>query len=170
MYSHLRQGAFGSIFNLGARRYNNRGPTKFSPFKAPSSPRNFQSFVQRQGQAGLAEYSRYHEQALEYENTEELTRSQSPVYQVQSTTSSYPSPFTSIPDVASKTPKSAIGETTAQEKVVPLYYQGSKFDKEPYWQKIGRWKDVTEEQFLSHRWNVSPTSSTISIDNAKQQH
>ena len=24
----------------------------------------------------------------------------------------------------------------------------------PYWQKIGRWKDVGEDEFLSYRWQV----------------
>lgn len=38
---------------------------------------------------------------------------------------------------------------------VPAYHRGSKFDRVPYWQQIGRWKDVTENQFLSYRWSVS---------------
>lgn len=142
-----------------ARRYNNRGAAKFSAFKVASAPRNFQTFAQRQGQAGLAESPRYDEQALEYGDTEELSRSQSPAPQAPSTPTSHPSGFTPTPHVATKTLEAVPRETTTQEKFVPLYYQGSKFDKEPYWQKIGRWKEVTEEQFLSHRWNVSPTSS-----------
>lgn len=41
---------------------------------------------------------------------------------------------------------------------VPAYHRGSKFDRVPYWQKIPRWKDVTEKDFLSHRWGVSVLS------------
>ncbi|CZS89254.1 related to lysine 2,3-aminomutase [Rhynchosporium agropyri] len=37
----------------------------------------------------------------------------------------------------------------------PAYYIGSKFDRIPYWQKIGRWKDVSEEHFLSYKWNTA---------------
>jgi hypothetical protein len=54
-------------------------------------------------------------------------------------------------------PQSDAQQTIIQEKAVPLYDRKSKFDKEQYWQKIDRWKDVTQEQFLSHRWNVSCT-------------
>lgn len=42
--------------------------------------------------------------------------------------------------------------TTAK---IPAYFHSSKFDRVPYWQKIGRWKDVGENDFLSYRWNVS---------------
>jgi hypothetical protein len=38
---------------------------------------------------------------------------------------------------------------------VPAYFRGSGFDRVPYWQQIGRWQDVTENQFLSYRWGVS---------------
>lgn len=37
---------------------------------------------------------------------------------------------------------------------VPAYHRGSKFERNPYWQRIGRWKGVTETKFLSHQWNV----------------
>lgn len=43
----------------------------------------------------------------------------------------------------------------ATETVNSLYHQGESFDRIPYWQKIRRWKDVTEKQFLSYEWNVS---------------
>ena len=162
MYSHLRQGAFGSIVNLSARRFDHRGSVKFSPFKVASARRNFQSFALRQGQAGLAESPRYDEQNLEYESAEELPSSQPSDPQAPGTSSSsHHSAFTSTSDVASQASKSASCEINTQEMTVPLYYRDSKFHKEPYWQKIGRWKDVTQEQFLSHRWNVSPTQRSL---------
>ncbi|KAH7410961.1 hypothetical protein BKA64DRAFT_570006 [Cadophora sp. MPI-SDFR-AT-0126] len=39
--------------------------------------------------------------------------------------------------------------------VPPAYHVASKFDRVPYWQKIGRWKHVSEDEFLSYAWNVS---------------
>lgn len=39
--------------------------------------------------------------------------------------------------------------------VRPAYFRGSKYDRSPYWQNIRRWKDVSEADFLSYRWNVS---------------
>jgi hypothetical protein len=51
-----------------------------------------------------------------------------------------------------------VAETTTEPKTkfaaVPAYFRGVKFDRVPYWQKIGRWKDITEKQFLSYRWGV----------------
>lgn len=35
------------------------------------------------------------------------------------------------------------------------YQHGSKFERRPYWQSIPRWKNITEDQFLSYEWNVS---------------
>ncbi|TVY82231.1 L-lysine 2,3-aminomutase [Lachnellula suecica] len=37
--------------------------------------------------------------------------------------------------------------------VVFPHHHGSKFERVPYWQDIPRWKDVTEEQFMSYEWN-----------------
>ncbi|EKD16268.1 uncharacterized protein L3040_009498 [Drepanopeziza brunnea f. sp. 'multigermtubi'] len=42
-----------------------------------------------------------------------------------------------------------------EARTVPVYHHGSKFERIPYWQKIRRWEDVTEEQFLSYRWNIA---------------
>lgn len=42
-----------------------------------------------------------------------------------------------------------------QNPVVELNHRNTNLDREPYWQRIGRWKDVTEKEFLSHRWQVS---------------
>jgi lysine 2,3-aminomutase len=37
----------------------------------------------------------------------------------------------------------------------PAYFRGSKFDRVPYWQKICRWRDVGEKEFLSYHWNTA---------------
>lgn len=51
---------------------------------------------------------------------------------------------------------SELNSTADVEAVAtPAYHIGSKFNRTPYWQKIGRWKDIPEDQFLSYRWNVS---------------
>lgn len=48
-------------------------------------------------------------------------------------------------------------DSRALDKAVatPVYHHGTKFDRVPYWQNIGRWKDIPEAQFLTYRWNVS---------------
>lgn len=46
-------------------------------------------------------------------------------------------------------------QSSVDHAPAPVYHRGTKFDRLPYWQKIGRWKDVSEQQFLSYRWNVS---------------
>jgi len=46
-------------------------------------------------------------------------------------------------------------EQDTENPVTPLYHQGNKFDRVPYWQKIPRWKDVTEKEWLSYEWQVS---------------
>ena len=45
--------------------------------------------------------------------------------------------------------------TSALTASIPLYHCGSKFDRLPYWQKIPRWNDVSEKQFLNYSWGVS---------------
>jgi lysine 2,3-aminomutase len=50
-------------------------------------------------------------------------------------------------------------ESAIDPVIVPAYFRGSKFDRVPYWQKIGRWKDISEKQFLSYSWGVRQTQS-----------
>jgi len=42
----------------------------------------------------------------------------------------------------------------SQSTALPIYHRGALFDREPYWQKIARWSDVSEKEFLSYRWQV----------------
>lgn len=37
-------------------------------------------------------------------------------------------------------------------------------EKEPYWQKIKPWKDVTAEEFKSYRWQVRLDTLSIMVD------
>lgn len=57
-----------------------------------------------------------------------------------------------------ETPEPMIGTTSTESAIdpttVPAYFRGSKFDRVPYWQKIERWKDISEKQFLSYSWGV----------------
>jgi lysine 2,3-aminomutase len=70
---------------------------------------------------------------------------------------------TQLPDIEVSSSKHAVdsaqlaGETDFDvgTSPIPAYFRGTKFDRVPYWQKIGRWKDITEENFLSYRWSVS---------------
>jgi hypothetical protein len=50
-------------------------------------------------------------------------------------------------------------EAVVEPMAVPAYFRDSKFDRVPYWQKIGRWKGITEKQFLSYSWGVSQMHS-----------
>ncbi|PSS22823.1 hypothetical protein M430DRAFT_135122 [Amorphotheca resinae ATCC 22711] len=43
----------------------------------------------------------------------------------------------------------------SQSTALPIYHRGALFDREPYWQKIARWSDVSEKEFLSYRWQIS---------------
>jgi hypothetical protein len=172
MYSYMRRRGFSSLVTFGARRYGNYN-TNASPSEATFAIRQFHSIAQLQGQA-LAEFPR-HDQARQYESTGEFTSFQSAAHQAPGVSSSRPSALDYMHDANSMPLRSISRETVEQGKAVPLYFRGSLFDKEPYWQKIGRWKDVPEEQFLSHRWNVSPTffpyqfaSPIVSID--RQEH
>lgn len=76
-------------------------------------------------------------------------------------------PFVEVPISHPAPPKLPVLSTPekkapleAQDKrfylaAVPAYHRGLKYDRIPYWQKIPRWKDVEEKDFLSYRWNVS---------------
>ena len=156
MYSHFRQGALRLIANLSTHRFDHLSAAKFLAVKLAVAPRNFNSIVQSQGQAGVREPPSDDGQILRYGEAEELIQRQSLVPGAGAS-SLPPYAFTSISEVAPTAPEAA------RQRGVPLYHRDSKFDKEPYWQKIGRWKDVPEEQFLSHRWNVSPPSSPLHL-------
>jgi len=126
---------------------------------AATQTRLFRSAAQQQGQAGLArapepEYFSEHvlenlpEQVTHPSATPEaLVHDEEAILQKNSIS------------VLQETTKPVV-ETSAIEPVidtsnVPAYQHGSKFDRVPYWQNIGRWKNVTEEKFLSYRWGVS---------------
>lgn len=60
-----------------------------------------------------------------------------------------------ITDLSTASHKAEIHQSPwIETAVTPAYHIASKFDRVPYWQNIGRWKDVSEDQFLSYTWNV----------------
>lgn len=58
-------------------------------------------------------------------------------------------PVAQRPGIPRMTP---LVDQTAQK--VASKPQHRRFERELYWQKIPRWKDVTEKEFLSYRWQV----------------
>jgi lysine 2,3-aminomutase len=121
----------------------------------------FRSAAQNQGQAGLAHAPQpeYIPEHIMQNLPESVTLS----------TVTPKAPVQSVKDVLTgngaaevqKRPKLVVEKTqTTPESLVdpatvPAYHRSSKFDRVPYWQKIGRWKGITESQFLSYRWGVS---------------
>lgn len=146
--------------NHGLVLHRTRSATKLSSCVFPITQSSmFRSAAQQQGQAGLA-------------------RASEPVYFPEHIIQGLPQNITH-PPVTSKASAQSVDdnlkksggvklqeitkpviETTSSESAidtttVPAYHRGSKYDRVPYWQKIGRWKDITEKQFLSYRWGVS---------------
>jgi len=146
----------------GLRFHRARGAAKVTCLGFPmSQTSSFRSAAQQQGQAGLAH-------APERECISEHIMQDLPETVIHPTVT----PKSAVQRVENvlkrngaaavqKTPEPMVEETqTASESVidaatVPAYHRGSKFDRVPYWQNIGRWKDITENQFLSYRWGVS---------------
>ena len=44
-------------------------------------------------------------------------------------------------------------EVKQASRIIPVI--GSQVDEDPYWQNISRWKDISSDEFLSYRWQVS---------------
>jgi hypothetical protein len=119
-----------------------RNSSKLFPIKSFHRAITSRSGIQRRGQASLAEVPNY-EHGEVFSTPEDIKQAQ------------FPLPSTDHPsDLAQNPLDPHVKQTSMESEVAPLYYRDTKFDKEPYWQKIGRWKDITQEQFLSHRWNV----------------
>ena len=142
--------------------HRTRGATKVASCVSPATQISlFRNAAQQQTQAGLA-------------------RAPEPEYVPEHILQDLPAKFThhlvtpnttiqSVEDVlknggggkVQEVPKSVADATSPQPSIdlatVPAYHRGSKFGRVPYWHKIGRWKDISEKQFLSYRWGVSQT-------------
>lgn len=127
----------------------------------PSQSRAFQSSTKTMESAGFAYapkhqdlpdvvYDRYNEKPREYPIRLEKSRA-TPVPR------STPGVQENIDK--SSTPQGAALHAEEIAEIItsasPAYFRGSKFDRVPYWQKIGRWKDIGEKEFLSYRWNTA---------------
>lgn len=119
----------------------------------------FRSKTQRQGQAGLApapEPEYLPEDIIE--GLPQTGTHYSEIPQAPFRTAESPCKMNFAPDIqAMQRPvmEASSSEAIVSAAAIPAYHRGSKFDRVPYWQNIGRWKDVTEKQFLSYSWGVS---------------
>ena len=43
-------------------------------------------------------------------------------------------------------------------------FSGLRYERKPYWQSIGRWRDLDEKDFLNYEWQVRQTYSARSRD------
>lgn len=131
------------------------------------TPRQFHSDIQRQGQAGLAPAPVEEDYSSSFtasgrtipENSTQKSRLQTEPHRIfekpldyhRGSTQSFP-----LRQVSKRLVESEdTSGTSALTASIPLYHCSSKFDRLPYWQKIPRWKDVSEKQFLNYSWGVS---------------
>ncbi len=128
-------------------------PHSLSWFQA----RELQSAVKLQGQAGLAQAPEPDQVPGNFllDNLPDSTHKTEPgqvVSRPKAEDHNSKARTSSLPVVGSDTP------LTPQHDFNPVpvleYHRGAKFDRVPYWRKISRWKDVTENEFLSYEWSV----------------
>jgi hypothetical protein len=158
MYSRLFRSASGFAIRPNTRAYATRrviNRSQSAPL--PPSARQFQSIGQLQGQPALAQASDYYEELNEGGDIQATLSTPTLPHLPKSTEapiSEHHDSETRLED-GQFTATSMDGEALAKKAATPLYFQGSKFVREPYWQKIGRWQNVTEKEFLTHSWQVS---------------
>jgi hypothetical protein len=163
MYSQLARSASGLTLRTTIRTYATRRvirETSSNPLITPS--RSFQSTGHFQGQvhAEVPAYSAPFDHGVIGNGDFSSTFLTSPSSVAEAITLEHP---VSRPSFTPEEVTSVIDfdESVTQDPVLPLYHRGSKFDREPYWQKISRWKDVAEKEFLTHSWQVRFPSPTI---------
>ncbi len=138
-------------------------PRFMFPASVPGQARSFKSAANRRGHAGLAQvpiperpmYGDIPSQALpNIDPCAPLRPSPSP-HQTRQDYEQVVQPTNQTPAFNVEEILELNAQTGGEAVATPVYHRGSKFDRIPYWQKIGRWKDILENQFLSYRWNVS---------------
>jgi lysine 2,3-aminomutase len=140
--------------------HRNRGAIKSSRCVLPRTQSSlFRSVAQQQVQAGISrapepEYVPAHIVQDLLETVPHQTVA--PIQYVQDLDGTMKHNGASTAQEASVPVTETTTEPTTKFPAVPAYFRGVKFDPVPYWQKIGRWKDTTEKQFLSYRWGVRP--------------
>jgi hypothetical protein len=157
MFPQLTRSAFGLTFKIAIRNYATRRVIR----ESSSTPlttltRSFQSIGNLQAQPVPTDTPIYAE-PFELGVIENCNLSPQVEFPTQSI---LPNHLNEEPasraTLAQKqaTPAKIVEQLATQEPAIPLYHRGTKFDREPYWQKIGRWKEVTEKEFLTHSWQV----------------
>ncbi|KAE8449221.1 hypothetical protein EG329_008388 [Mollisiaceae sp. DMI_Dod_QoI] len=160
MYPPLLRQQIGAARSLGAQaRYRSKNPRRVLTIP---QKRYFQLSAERMGSAGVAHapmrqdppdvvYDRYNDSPRGTSIPVEPGRA----VQVSDYTHGVQGSMSkaSLPRVATLGREDSAQTTSTSAN--PAYYHGSKFDRVPYWQKIGRWKDVGEKEFLSYRWNTA---------------
>jgi len=143
--------------NYATRRVINDPPV------TPPSTRTFKSMGQLQGQPALGETASLgggFESGI-FENN--IPISQVPIRQpVQTPGFRFPEPQVPLRSSLGISTKKA-AEIDLNTPSVPLYYHGNKFERVPYWQKIPRWKNVSEKDFLTYSWQASILSFAQAI-------
>ena len=153
MYPRLVRPVSCSAIKYGSWSYATRRVINVTPSVPTPLSRSFQSVGNLQDQSAVAEARPTHLRfdRRSFQNVlASVTKAQPDPVAQQSSSSDL---------VASATSAHAFEKTAEQsiatEHVIPLHHRGTKFDREPYWQKIPRWKDVSEKQFLTYSWQVS---------------
>jgi hypothetical protein len=157
MYARLVRSASGLAVRSNTRGYATRRVINKTPSAPlPTPARQFQSIGQIQGQQALAQASRSYEELI---RVSDIRTSRSPTLQhLPNSTEAFISEHHDSQTRLEHdqiTTTDADSEALPQNVVTPLYFRGSKFAREPYWQKIGRWQNVTEKEFLTHSWQES---------------
>lgn len=164
MSSLLASSKLSGAIKLGLLFHRTRSTTKLTGCAFPATQTSFfRSATQQQGQAGLArapepEYIPEHIiQDLPRSVTRPPFFSETSFQDVQDSVKK--DSAATLQDTTNPVTQTTSTEPVLDTTTVPAYHRGSKFDRVPYWQKIGRWKDITAEKFLSYRWGVSQTYS-----------
>jgi len=135
---------------LGLSNSSSRTSVKFL---TKHHTRSFQSTARPKGQAGLAQTPNPGDvMGIPY-GVIRPTKMQAEFPRSPHRHSQLPSRKPVMNGILEETQDTIIVETKATS--VPVYFRGSKFERVPYWTKISRWQNATEDQFLSYRWGVS---------------
>lgn len=158
MYSNLVRSASGLALKSNTRHYATRRVITQTPSTPLPVTRQFQSIGQLQAQPGLSEQIQTYDHVSETGNFHpdhlRLPSQNIPETINEPLASRDQGLGTKIKNEQVTSTNEGV-DTTSQNLATPLYFRGSSFDRFPYWQKIGRWKHVTEKEFLTHSWQVS---------------
>jgi hypothetical protein len=160
MSSLLAYPRFSGNIKHGVQFYRTHSATKLtSCFFPAAQTRSFRSVARQLGQAGLAgaREPAYFPEHIIQELPQDIThRPVTPKSSAQIVDDTLKrSSVTTLQEIKMPLIETALPESPLETTTVPAYHRGTQFDRDLYWQRIGRWKDVTEKQFLSYRWGVS---------------